>query len=91
MKMALLKLLIVCVLSVFVSGCQEHRRPYGEVGPARDYYQPPGAVGGAAPAYDDQPSGAVGPAPRQPHRHYHPDYPQGYDVPPAGGEVGPPR
>jgi len=91
MRISLLMFLIVCSVFVFVSGCHEHHRPYGEVGPARDNYQPAGAIGGAAPSYDEPPSGAIGPAPRQHHRHSHPDYPQGYDVPPAGGEVGPAR
>lgn len=83
MKIPLLKPLIVCSLFVFVSGCQEYSRPNGEVGPARDSYQPAGAIGGAAPSYDAPPSGAVGPAPRQHHRHY--------DDPPTGGEIGPAR
>lgn len=62
MRMSLLKLLIVCSLLVFMSGCQEYSRPSGAVGPARDSYQPAGAIGGAAPSYDERPSGAVGPA-----------------------------
>lgn len=61
MRIPLLKLLIFCLLFVFACGCSEHSRPYGAVGPARDYYQPPGAIGGAAPSYEP-PSGAVGPA-----------------------------
>jgi len=60
--MPLLKLLVVGSLLVFVSGCQGYSRPYGAVGPARDSYQPAGAIGGAAPSYDEPPSGAVGPA-----------------------------
>ncbi|MBI5848440.1 MAG: hypothetical protein HZB31_10930 [Nitrospirae bacterium] len=91
MRIPLLGLLILCSLFVLLSGCHEHSRPYGEVGPAREYYQPAGAIGGAAPSYDDQPSGAVGPAPRHHHRHYRTDDPQGYDDSPAGGEVGPAR
>lgn len=61
MRLLLLKLFIACVLLSGVCGCSEYSRPYGEVGPARDYYQPAGAVGGAAPSYEP-PSGAVGPA-----------------------------
>lgn len=91
MRILLLKGLILYSLFVLLSGCHEHSRPYGEVGPARDYYQPAGAIGGAAPSYDDTPSGAVGPAPRQNHKHYRTDDHEGYDVPPTSGEIGPAR
>ncbi len=90
MRIPLLKVLIVFSLFVFVSGCYEHSRPYGEVGPAPGYDQPAGTMG-AAPSYDAPLPGAVGPAPGQHHRHYRTDDSQGYDVPPADASVGPAR